>query len=85
MPRKPLTKDQKARMQSARKATAQEREAAFAALESNPQFAHPKFWAKVAPECQDDVVRAIRKAQKGAKKAEIERLKAKVAELEAEM
>ena len=84
MPRKPLSKDQKAKMQSARKATKQDREAAFAVLEANAQFIHPKFWAAVAPEVQEAVLKAIRKAQRAAKKAEIERLKRKIEALEAE-
>ena len=85
MPRGPLSKDQKAKMQSARKATAQDREAGFSALESNAQFINPKFWAKVSTECQDEVIRAIRKARRSEKKAEIEFLKQRIAELEAEV
>ena len=85
MPRGPLSKEQKAKMQSARKNTAQHREAAFAALEANDQFTHPKFWAKVATEVQDAVAKAIKKAQRGAKKAEIARLQKKIAKLEADI
>ena len=84
MPRKPLTKDQKTKMQSARKATKQDREAAFEALESNVQFIHPKFWAAAAAEVQEAVLKAIRKAQRAAKKAEIERLRKRIEALEAE-
>jgi len=83
--RGPLTDDLKAKMQSARKTTSQDREAAFSALESNAQFTNPKFWARVAPEAQDEIVSAIRKAQRSEKKAEIERLRATLAELEAEV
>jgi TRAP-type C4-dicarboxylate transport system substrate-binding protein len=85
MPRGPLSDDQKAKMQSARKTTAQDREAAFSALESNAQFTNPTFWARVSTECQDAVLEAIRKAQRSEKKAEIERLRATLAELEAEV
>jgi hypothetical protein len=85
MPRKPLTKEQKSKMQSARKTTKQDREAALAALAGNAQFTHPKFWVKVAPACQDAVLAAIRKAQRAAKQAEIARLQKKIAQLEAEI
>jgi hypothetical protein len=82
--RGPLTDDQKAKMQSARKSTAEEREAAQAALETNVQFTNPTFWARVSPEFQEEVLAAIRKAQRSEKQAEIERLRGMLAELEAE-
>jgi hypothetical protein len=85
MPRKPLTKDQKAKMQNARKTTAEDRQAALEALQANAQFVHPKLWTKVDPEVQDAVVKAIKKAQRGAKKAEIARLQKKIMKLEAEI
>ena len=85
MPRGPLSDGQKAKMQSARRTTAQDREAAFTALGTNAQFTNPKFWARVDPEFQQDVLAAISKAQRSEKKAEIERLRATLAELEAEV
>jgi len=85
MPRKPLPRDQVVKMQAARRTTAQDREAAMAALQANAQFVHPKFWAKVDPEVQDAVVKAIRKAQRGVKKAEIARLQKKIERLQAEI
>ncbi len=84
MPRGPLSADQKLMMQSARKSTAQDREAAFAALESNAQFTNPKFWARLPTECQDAVLEAIRKAQRNERRAEVEFLKQRLTELEAE-
>jgi hypothetical protein len=71
-------------MQEARKSTSQEREAALSILESNSQFTNPKFWTRVATEFQDEVLAAIRKAQRALKKDEIARLKAKLEELESE-
>jgi hypothetical protein len=85
MPRGPLSDDQKAKMQSARRTTAQDRQAAQAALETNVQFTDPKFWARVSREFQEEVLAAIRKAQRSEKKAEIERLRKKIEELEAEV
>lgn len=85
MPRGPLSGDQKARMQEARKSTSLEREAAFSILESNSQFTNPKFWTRVATEFQDEVIAAIRKAQRSLKKEEIARLKAKIEELESDI
>lgn len=85
MPRGPLSQDHKARMQNTRKATAQAREAAITALGTNGQFTQPKFWATVASEVQKEVVRAIRKAQRAEKKVEMEWLKARIAELEADV
>ena len=85
MPRGPLSSDHKLKMQSARKTTSQDREAAFAALETNAQFTNPKFWARVSTECQDAVVSAIRKAQRSEKKAEIDRLRKEIEKLEAEV
>jgi len=85
MPRKPLSKDQKAKMQSARKTTAQAREAALEALQANAQFTHPKFWVKVAAEVQDAVVKAIKKAQRAGKQAEIVRLEKKIEKLKREV
>jgi TRAP-type C4-dicarboxylate transport system substrate-binding protein len=85
MPRGPIPKSQIAKMQAARKTTAQDREKALAALADNAQFTHPKFWAKVAPEVQDAVVKAIKKAGRAAKKAEIARLQKKIEKLEAEI
>lgn len=82
MPRGPLSDEQKAKMQEARKSTSHEREAAFAILESNSQFTNPKFWERVATEFQDEVMAAIRKAQRALKKEEIARLKAKIEALE---
>ncbi len=82
--RGPLSDDQKAKMQSARKTTAQDRQAAQAALETNVQFTDPKFWARVSPEFQDEVLAVIRKAQRSEKKAEIERLRKEIEKLEAE-
>jgi hypothetical protein len=82
--RGPLADELKVKMQSARKSTAQEREAAQAALETNVQFTNPKFWARVSPELQQEVITAIRKAQRSEKQAEIERLRGMLAELEAE-
>ena len=81
MPRGPLTDAQKAKMQQARKATGKQRDAALSALEANSQFTNPKFWAQVAPEFQDEVVKAIRKSQRQVKKAEIARLQAKIEQL----
>jgi hypothetical protein len=85
MPRRPLSDDQKEKMQEARKSTSLEREAAFAILESNSQFTNSKFWERVATEFQDEVVGAIRKAQRALKKDEIARLKAKIEELESDI
>jgi|GEM_PF-5206211 len=85
MPRKPLGKDQKAKMQAARKTTARDRQAALETLKSNAQFVHPKLWVKVAPEVQEAVLKAIRRAQRGARQAEIARLQKKIEKLQAEM
>jgi cell division protein FtsB len=85
MPRGSLSKEQKVKMQSARKTTAQDRLAATKALQSNAQFTHPKFWAKVGTGTQDAVVKAIKKAQRTAKQAEIDRLRKRITTLEAEM
>jgi len=85
MPRGPLPKAQKEKMQAARKTVAKDRESALKALEANTQFTHPKFWAAVDPEKQEEVLKAIRKAQRGAKKAEVARLMKKVAKLEADL
>jgi TRAP-type C4-dicarboxylate transport system substrate-binding protein len=84
MPRRPLSDEQKEKMQEARKSTSQEREAAFAILESNSQFTNPKFWERVSTEFQDEVLAALRKAQRALRKDEIARLKAKIEELELE-
>lgn len=85
MPRGPLSADHKAKMQQARKTTSRQRDQALAMLEGNSQFVHPKLWVRVTPEFQEQVMRAIRKAQRGAKKAEIARLQAKLAKLQADV
>jgi hypothetical protein len=72
-------------MQDARKSTGQEREAALQILESNSQFTNPKFWTRVSTEFQEEVVAAIRKAQRALKKDEIARLKAQIEALEADV
>ncbi len=85
MPRGPLSDDQKAKMQEARKSTSQEREAALSILESNSQFTNAKFWTRVSTEFQDEVMAAIRKAQRALKKDEIARLKAQIEALESDI
>jgi len=80
-----LSTARKKKMMTARAETSQQRKAAIAALQNNPQFTHPKLWTRICPELAENVVKAIRRSQKIRKKAELAKLEAKVAALKEEL
>ncbi len=79
-----LTEADKRAMQSARVRTRKERAAAREALEGNPQFLNPKFWASVDPAVLADIEKAMEKAKSAIKRRKIATLEAQIAALKGE-
>ena len=81
--RGPLTPEQKGVMQAARTVARDQVEAGLKVVAENKQFTNPKFWARVNPDLSAEVAKAISKASKLGKKAEVAKLEKKLAELQA--
>lgn len=82
--RKSLSAADKAHMAERREAAKAEKATALEAVQSNPQFQNPKFWATAGLDICEAVTTAIRKAGQKSKAKEIKALKAKLEALESE-
>lgn len=79
------SEDHLSKMAEGRKRARIERDEAMGVLDHNSQITNTKFWQAVDPDVSEHVRMAIQKATAEQKRAELEKLRAREAELKAEL